>query len=287
MPTSPAAMPPVRRPATTSTDTRPAVHLEVVIPTLNEERRLPQTLARTLDYLRQQPYSSAVVVVENGSVDGTADVVRSAMGGDVPVHLLGCATPGKGAAVRRGFLTGQSRHVGFMDADLATPVETLDRVVPLLDAGFTTVIGSRGVTEAQRVVPQGVVRRVGGEVFRAAARTVLPDVVDSQCGFKFFSGDVVRRTLAQCRVTGFSFDLELLARLWRSGHTVVELPVVWTDMAGSSFSPLRHGVRSFADTYRIHRMLASVPQEVRRTVIDLEGAAGRGARVLQLAGDPR
>ena len=252
--------------------TRPPVDLEVVIPALNEEDRLPDTLASTRSFLQRQPYRSAVVVVDNGSVDGTADVVRRAMRGPVPVHLLGCAAPGKGAAVRRGFMTGSSRHVGFMDADLATPVETLERVVPLLEAGFPTVIASRAVTDAERVVPQGMVRRVGGEMFRAAARTVLPAVADSQCGFKFFSGAVVRHVLPSCRVDGFSFDLELLGRLSRAGHAVVELPVVWTDRAGSSFSPVKHGVRSFADTVRIHRMLAGPASRPSRTVLDLDRA---------------
>jgi dolichyl-phosphate beta-glucosyltransferase len=246
------------------------VDLEVVIPALDEEDRLPGTLSSTVAFLQRQRYSSAVVVVDNGSVDGTADVVRRAMRGPVPVHLVGCATPGKGAAVRRGVLTGTSRHVGFMDADLATPVETLDRVVPLLEAGSTTVIASRGVTEAQRAVPQGVVRRMGGDAFRAAARTVLPAVADTQCGFKFFSGPVVRDVLPSCRVDGFSFDLELLGRLWRAGHTVVEVPVVWTDMAGSSFSPVKHGVRALTDTVRIHRMLAGTARRDHRTVLDLD-----------------
>jgi hypothetical protein len=143
-----------------------------------------------------------------------------------------------------------------MDADLATPIETLDRVMPLLRAGETTVIGSRNVEGAQRAVPQGVVRRVGGEAFRAAYRTLLPGVNDSQCGFKFFAGAVVREAISRCGLDGFSFDVELLGRLQRAGHDIVEVPVLWTDQAGSTFNPVRHGLRSFADTVRVHRMFA-------------------------------
>ena len=106
--------------------------LEVLIPARNEARRLPNTLERTVRYLEAQPYSSSVVVIDNGSVDQTADLAARNWSERVPVHLTGCARPGKGAAVRRGFLTSRARFIGYMDADLATPIETLDVVMPLL-----------------------------------------------------------------------------------------------------------------------------------------------------------
>jgi dolichyl-phosphate beta-glucosyltransferase len=242
---------------------RDVVDLEVVVPALNEEARLPRTLARTLEFLEHQPYSAAVVVVDNGSVDATADVARSFAGGPVPVHLIGCARRGKGSAVRRGFATGSARWTGFMDADLATPVETLAAVVPLLQSGASAVIGSRYAPMATRSVPQGLVRRLGGSAFRAAARSVLPHVLDSQCGFKFFSGPAVRELLPHCAIDGFSFDLELLACLHREGHTILEVPVTWSDVPGSSFAPLQHGLRSFSDTLRVHRSLTEHRQRSR------------------------
>lgn len=261
---------------------RPHVELEVVIPALNEELRLPLTLAKTVAYLARQDYRGAIVVVDNGSVDGTADVVRrAARSSAVPVHLVGCATPGKGSAVRRGFATSRARYVGFMDADLATPIETLDQVLPLLRNGIPAVIGSRNADGAVRAVPQGALRSAGGGAFRAASRTVLPGIADSQCGFKFFSGPAVRRVLGDCRIDGFSFDVELLGRLQRAGHVVAEVPVVWTDVAGSSFSPMRHGLRSFADTVRIHRLLAEMGTAPAPSVIDLD--APRHAAVDALA----
>ena len=273
-----ARQPEVWAPSETA-QVRPHVELEVVVPALNEELRLPMTLQRTVDYLARQDYSAAVVVVDNGSVDGTADLVRrTAARSAVPVHLIGCAAPGKGAAVRRGFATGRARYVGFMDADLATPVETLDRVVPLLRAGATAVIASRNAMGAERVVQQGPVRRVGGGAFRAASRTVLPGVSDSQCGFKFFSGSVVRTVLRDCRIDGFSFDVELLGRLQRAGQGIVEVPVRWTDVSGSSFSPVRHGLRSFADTLRVHRLLLEAGVALPPVTLDLDAARGLGGQ---------
>ncbi len=263
------------------TAVRPVVDLEVVIPAFNEESRLPATLDRTLRYLDQQPYTAAVVVVDNGSQDGTARVARAFGGGSVPVHVVGWTQPGKGSAVRRGFATSSAHLLGFMDADLATPVETLDRVVPLLQAGHAAVIGSRRAPGSEFAVPQGALRRFGGNAFRAAARSLLPTVEDSQCGFKFFRGPIARAISARCRVDGFSFDVELLARLHRAGHGIVEVGVTWTDVEGSTFSPLRHGLRSFSDTVRIHRLLADT--RVRSAPAELLGRAAVAGGALSAA----
>ena len=175
--------------------------LEVLIPARNEARRLPSTLERTVRYLEAQAYSSSVVVIDNGSVDQTADLTVRNWSERVPVHLAGCARPGKGAAVRRGFLTSRARFVGYMDADLATPIETLDVVMPLLRE-FPAVVGSRWVCGAVFAKRRPVHRSVGGIVFRAMARRVLPGIADTQCGFKFFDGDLARAIAADCASTG-------------------------------------------------------------------------------------
>ena len=239
---------------------RPPVDLEVVIPAYNEERRLPRTVASTVDYLSRMPWSSAVVVVDNSSVDRTAATVAGHGTDRVPVHVVGCRLPGKGAAVLRGFATGSSRFTGFMDADLATPVETLGLVMPLLESGSSAVIGSRYSPAARLVNAQPGFRRVGGTVFRVIARRVLPGVSDSQCGFKFFSREVLEPVTPLLGVTGFAFDVELLALVRRHGGSIVEIPVNWTDQPGSSFSAVRHGPRTIADMVRIQRTLDRLPK---------------------------
>jgi glycosyltransferase involved in cell wall biosynthesis len=201
-----------------------------------------------------------VVVVDNGSVDRTADVASMCRGSRVPVHVIGCRIQGKGAAVLRGFATGTSTFTGFMDADLATPVETLDIAVPLLQGGCVAVIASRYADRAHLVSPQPGLRRVGGSLFRALARTVLPDVADSQCGFKFFSRAALEPVTPLLGVSGFAFDVELLALVRKHGGAIVEVPVSWTDRPGSSFSPVRDGARTFADIVRIQRSLDRLPR---------------------------
>jgi dolichyl-phosphate beta-glucosyltransferase len=226
--------------------------LEVLIPARNEARRLPSTLEQTVRYLEAQPYSASVVVVDNGSVDQTADLAARTWSERVPVHLTGCASPGKGAAVRRGFLTSQARFIGYMDADLATPIETLDVVMPLL-CEYPAVVGSRWVTGAVFAKRRSVHRSVGGIVFRAMARRVLPGVADTQCGFKFFDGDVARAVASRLRVDGFAFDVELLREVTRLGAGVKEVPVVWTDGGGSTLRMIRDGTRAAVDLRGIAR----------------------------------
>jgi cellulose synthase/poly-beta-1,6-N-acetylglucosamine synthase-like glycosyltransferase len=132
---------------------RSACHLEVLIPARNEARRLPRTLERTIQYLENQSYSASVVVIDNGSFDDTTDIASAARSHRVPVSVIGCAQPGKGAAVRLGLLGSQADYVGYMDADLATPIETLDVVMPLL-ARYPAVVASRRIGWRRRCCPR-------------------------------------------------------------------------------------------------------------------------------------
>lgn len=231
---------------------REPCYLEVLIPARNEAQRLPHTLMRTIQYLEKQPYSSSVVVIDNGSVDQTADLVMRARSDGVPVHLTGCARPGKGAAVRRGILTSRAQFIGYMDADLATPIETLDVVVPLL-RDSQAVVGSRRANGAALARRQPVHRTVGGMVFRAMAQRLLQGLTDTQCGFKFFAGDLARTAARRLSIDGFAFDVEMLWAISEMGVAIKEIPVIWSDSKGSTLHALRDGTRAAADLYRLGR----------------------------------
>jgi dolichyl-phosphate beta-glucosyltransferase len=234
---------------------RPPVDLEVVVPAYNEAQRLPATVAQTVDYLSGQPWTSRVVVVDNGSSDDTARVTRALVDrtARVPVTIIGCARPGKGAAVRRGLLTSESRFVGFFDADLATPLPNLATAMALLTGGASAVVASRYCPGSARLRPQPFSRRIGGAVFRRMTRTLVDGVTDTQCGFKFFDRHAVSRALAQCRTTGFAFDVELLRLIQADGGSIVEVPVAWTDDPRSTFRPISDGVSSFAALLALRR----------------------------------
>ncbi len=250
----------VQAPASTSTvvvgtarrGCRQPVDVEIIIPSFNESARLPHTLARSVEYLRKQPWSSRLVVVDNGSVDETAAVARATQGASpIEIDVIGCSRAGKGAAVRRGLLTSRAPIVGFFDADLSTPLETLDEAVRALRAGASAAVASRYAPGAHLRVAQPVSRRLGGSAFRALARPLVPEIRDTQCGFKFFRLDAVQEVLRRCENSGFAFDLEILARLHRAGRIIVEIPVDWTDRAGSTFRPVHDGLRSFGAVLRL------------------------------------
>lgn len=235
---------------------RSPVDVEVVVPAFNEAHRITDTLAETVEFLNGQPWSSRVVVVDNGSSDETAKTVRLLSRGSTsrtPVTVIGCGLPGKGAAVRRGILSGTSRYTGFFDADMATPVETLATAMRHLEEGASAVIASRHCEGSTFVRHQPLGRRLGGLAFRLLTRPMVHNIHDTQCGFKFFARTAINQAIVQCRTTGFAFDVELLQRLQDDGGRIVELPVAWTDSPSSTFRPVRDGVASFGALLQLYK----------------------------------
>jgi len=220
--------------------------LEIVIPAHNEASRLPDGLAALCAKAAALPLRAAILVVDSASTDGTADLVR-AWRGPVPVGLLRCHRAGKGVAVRAGLLATRAPFVGFCDADMSTDLSALDETLTLLAAGRQVVIGSRALGESDVEDRHSSTRRVGATVFRTLARLVVPEVSDTQCGFKFFDGPLARAAAARLRTQGFAFDVELLASCRRLGALVTEIPVCWRDMPGSTFSVRRHSAAAFRD----------------------------------------
>ncbi len=231
---------------------RAGVELSVVVPVYNEERRLPGSLVGLGLALRG--LAAEVIVVDNGSTDHTADVVRDQ---GFPVRLLDCPDRGKGAAVRAGVLAAHGRFVGFCDADLAASVDALPSVLRRLRHGTDVVVGSRAHPGSEVRARHSVLRELGAFAFRRAVRSLVPGVGDTQCGFKFFTHDVAVAAFEPLQTTGFTFDVEVLARAQRLGAVIEEVPVRWIDVAGSTFEPWRHGLRSFTDLQRIRAVLAA------------------------------
>ncbi|WP_045745231.1 glycosyltransferase [Actinoplanes rectilineatus] len=227
--------------------------LEVLIPAFNEEQRLEATIRAWADHLETSRIDAVLRVIDNGSSDRTAEIVDQFTRQGVPISVTGCARPGKGAAVARGVLTTTARYVGFADADLATPTETIDAVLAELRTGSQVVIGSRRCGGAEFVSRQPWPRRIGGAGFRMLAKRHAGPVADTQCGFKFFHADAARQVFADVRLAGFAFDLEVVARSYALGLSVVEIPVSWRDEAGSSFRLISDGRKVATELWRLHR----------------------------------
>jgi glycosyltransferase involved in cell wall biosynthesis len=227
--------------------------LHIVIPAYNEERRLPRTLRELRRHVRDRRGilgDVTVVVVDNASTDRTAEVARAADRPALPVEVVRCDVRGKGAAVRRGFLAVDAADtdlVCFMDADGATALDALDEGWRRMALGADVVIGSRGLEQSVAETRACRTRETGAALYRRLAERLVPGIADTQCGFKMIRAGLARRIAGELRARGFAFDVELLLRLRAAGARIDEMPVVWADVAGSTFVPARHGAGAFAE----------------------------------------
>ncbi|GAB3898998.1 hypothetical protein GCM10029964_084300 [Kibdelosporangium lantanae] len=160
--------------------------LSVVVPVRNEESRLGGALSGLSTALAATGVPSEIVVVDNASTDRSAEIARAHRFGPVPVRLLSCEQPGKGAAIRVGILRTDSRYVGFCDSDLATDLAALHPTLGHLVAGVNVVVGSRAHPDSTVYARHSKVRKAGAWAFRRAASSIVPGVSDTQCGYKFF-----------------------------------------------------------------------------------------------------
>ncbi|MFJ5684853.1 dolichyl-phosphate beta-glucosyltransferase [Streptomyces sp. NPDC093099] len=223
------------------------VDLSVVIPAYNEEGRLRPTLDAIRAYLSadQDRWGTwELIVVDDGSTDGTAAVAAEAAAGEPRVRVVtGGGNYGKGHALRQGVLASHGRRVLLTDADLATPIDELDRLDKQLRAdGGGAAIGSRAHPDARIEVRQLPLRewlgRFGNRLIRLVA---LDGIADTQCGFKLFDGERARAAFAGSRLDGWGIDVEILRFFRRSGWPVTEVPVRWAHQRGSKVRPLDYG----------------------------------------------
>ncbi len=221
--------------------------LSVIVPAYNEERRIGPTLEKLVGYLTSRPFQWEVLVVDNGSDDGTVTVVET-VASEVPqVRVETLPTAGKGLAVRHGMLrtTGELRFM--CDADMSMPVEHLDDFLQRMDEGHDIVIGSRQ-TEGARRFGEPLIRHLMGRVFNWVVRLVaVGGFQDTQCGFKMFRGDLADEIFPLQRATGFGFDVEVLFIAKRRGASILEMPIDWHHEPSSKISPVADSVRMVMD----------------------------------------
>lgn len=233
----------------------PPPFLSLVFPAYNEGSRIEKALTHTLAYLHGRALDAEVVVVDDGSEDDTAEKARAFAARHPEVRVI--ASPsncGKGGAVRRGMLAARGRYRVFLDVDLATPVEELDRLLPALENGGDFILGSRHRPGAAIEVRQRMSRRFTGWVFRKLAGRLLPlHVTDVTCGFKGFTAEAAETLFHAQRETGWAFDAELihLARKWKL--EIREIPVRWRDSGDTRVRLVRNALDSLRELVRIRR----------------------------------
>jgi dolichyl-phosphate beta-glucosyltransferase len=219
----------------------------IVIPAFNEAHRIRDTLTTVLAYLRSETAQSEVIVVDDGSTDATASIVREAFTAShgISARLIEHSpNRGKGAAVRDGMLAAKHPIALFSDADLSTPIDETPKLIePIARGEVDIAFGSRALDRRLIGLRQPWRREQGGRVFNLLVRgaTGLP-FWDTQCGFKAFRLDACRSIFERSQVDGFGFDVELLFLAQRAGLRMCEIPVRWNHQEGSKVHFLRDSV---------------------------------------------
>jgi glycosyltransferase involved in cell wall biosynthesis len=222
--------------------------LSIVIPAFNEEKRLPATLERIASYINESGRATEVIVVDDGSADGTIGVAESFHEtiSDLRVILNG-RNRGKGYSVRHGFMESRGEIVLFTDADLSAPIEETDKLLAKMDE-YDVAIGSRAVNRELIEVHESKFREFAGIIFNRIVRLILRlPFVDTQCGFKAFRREKCRIIFEQQTIERFGFDPELLYLARHLGLRTAEVAVRWAHSPATKVNMLRDSVQMFLD----------------------------------------
>jgi dolichyl-phosphate beta-glucosyltransferase len=224
--------------------------ISIIIPAFNEERRLPKTLDRIHAYLSARGLRGEIIVVDDGSSDGTPALVENAQRIYPELRLIANGqNRGKGFSVRHGMLEARGEFALFTDADLSAPIEEADRLLAAIrERGYDGAIGSRALDRKLIEVHQSPVREFAGIVFNRIVRMLTStDFADTQCGFKAFRMSRARPIFERQRVEGFGFDPEILFLAQRYGLRIAEVPVRWAHDPATKVHVVRDSIHMFAD----------------------------------------
>ena len=225
----------------------------IIIPAYNEGARLGRTLDRVLAYVSGQRWDAELIVVNDGSQDRTADLVREYAQRHPRLRLLeNPGNHGKGYSVRNGMLNANGELLLFSDADLSSPIEEAPKLLAALQAGADVAIGSRWLQPELQTQRQSLLRQFYGRLFNLALRILLGlNFKDTQCGFKAFTRQAAQKVFPLQRIERWGFDPELLYLSRKSGFKVVEVPVAWAHAEGTRISPLRDGMKMFGEVLKV------------------------------------
>lgn len=240
----------------------------VVIPAYNERARIPATLQAVVDCIRARGWSAEVVVVNDGSQDGTAEVVRAFAAHAPEVRLLeNPGNRGKGYSVRNGLLHSLGNVVMFTDADLSAPIEEAEGLFEAIRQGADIAIGSRWLERTRQTIRQPLYRQFFGRCFNAVTRMVMGlPFADTQCGFKAFTRGAAQTVFQLQTIERWGFDPEILFIALKRGFKIVEVPVSWAHDERTRMSYLKDGMRMLQDIAQVrwNALLGRYDRQVER-----------------------
>lgn len=235
--------------------------LSIIIPVYNEEKRLPGSLELILKFLQTQSYTAEIVLVENGSQDATLKIAHQYAKSYPNLRVIQNKIRGKGLAVKRGMLEACGDYRFMCDIDLSMPIQEINRFLPPVLNDFDVAIGSREMPGSVRY-NEPPYRHFIGRVFNAFIRLIaLPGLNDTQCGFKCVRGNITDELFQRQRLTGWSFDVEMLFIACHLGYRLVEIPIPWY------FNP-DSKIRVLSDSFHMGMDLLKIRWNALRGVYD-------------------
>jgi dolichyl-phosphate beta-glucosyltransferase len=227
--------------------------ITLILPAYNESKTICATLAGVTDYFRRRAYRYEIIVAADGD-DGTRELAQNFAQSDPAVRVIGGpARRGKGRGIREGVAIASGRIIGFADADNKVPIDEFEKLESWLQEGYDLVIGSRGLDSSQVERKQRWYRRVGSLGFYWFMHLVvgMPGIEDTQCGFKFFQGEIAHDLFSRQQIDGYMFDVEILALAQRLGYRIREVSVRWQDDADSRLQLVAGNIRNVIDVFKI------------------------------------
>ena len=225
--------------------------LSIVIPAYNEEKRLPDSLPKIINFVQQQDYETEVIVVDDGSTDRTADVVREFQKDAPFLSLSQVEHGGKGHAVKAGMLQAKGEYLFLCDSDLSMPIEEVSKFLPPMLDTYDVAIASREIKGARRY-DEPSYRHLMGRVFNLIVSLLaVHGIQDTQAGFKCFGRKAAQQLFPLQTIKGWGFDVEILFIAQRKHLQIVEVPINW-------YYKNRSQVRPIQDTYNMLREVLKV-----------------------------
>jgi len=229
------------------------IMVSLVIPTFNEKKLITKTIDEVLSYFANEDYKFEIIIVDDASSDRTPELVMAyAQRYDCIRLIINETNRGKGFSVKKGVLSAQGKYIVFTDADLSTPIKELSILLHSLSSGYDIVIGSRIIESSRVKVKQPWLRRIMGRFFNMYISFFFSiNISDTQCGFKGFEAAAAKRLFSMQKISGFSFDVEILYLAKLVGYRVKEIPVLWINRTDSRVRILKDSLNMALDVLRI------------------------------------
>jgi dolichyl-phosphate beta-glucosyltransferase len=246
-------------------------YITLILPAYNEARTIASTIGEVISHFEARNDTFEIIVAADGN-DGTREIVGELGRKNPAIRVIGSERRmGKGRGVREAVALAAGSIIGYADADNKVPIAEYEKIRPWLEEGFPIVIGSRALKESTIDRPQPLYRRVGSIGFSVFMHTVvgIRDIVDTQCGFKFFARNVGRWLFREQVIDGYMFDVEILSLAERAGYRIKQVPIRWRDDHDSRLQLVRGNIRNARDIFHIgwSRLSRSEP-EMRDTLLE-------------------